>query len=42
MAGVLWARTETTRWAGTILGIAALVVTVMMWRLLDLWEVTGG
>jgi hypothetical protein len=42
VAGVLWARTEPTRWAGTVLGVAALAVAVMLWRLLDLWEVTGG
>ena len=38
----LWARSEPTRWAGTVLGVAALAVAVMLWRLLDLWEVTGG
>ena len=42
VAGVLWARSEPTRWAGTVLGVAALAVTVMLWRLLDLWEVTRG
>jgi len=42
VAGVLWARTEPTRWAGTVIGVAALAVAVMLWRLLDLWEVTGG
>jgi hypothetical protein len=42
VAGLLWARTEPTRWAGTVLGVAAVAVTVMLWRLLDLWEVTGG
>jgi hypothetical protein len=42
VAGVLWARTEPTRWAGTVLGVAGLAVAVMLWRLLDLWEATGG
>jgi DNA-binding LacI/PurR family transcriptional regulator len=42
VAGLLWARTERTRWAGTVLGVAALTVAVMVWRLVDLWEVTGG
>jgi len=42
VAGVLWARTEPTRWAGTVVGVAALAVAVMLWRLLDLWDVTGG
>jgi hypothetical protein len=42
VAGVLWARSEPTRWAGTVLAVAALAVAVMLWRLLDLWEVPGG
>lgn len=40
VAGVLWARTEQTRWAGTVLAIAGAVVAVMAWRLLQLWEAT--
>ncbi|GHE09468.1 hypothetical protein [Klenkia taihuensis] len=42
VAGVLWARSEPTRWAGTVLAVAGLVVAVMVWRLLQLWEATGG
>ncbi|MFQ1004091.1 hypothetical protein [Modestobacter sp. SSW1-42] len=42
IAGVLWARSEPTRWAGTVLAVAALTVAVMLWRLVDLWAVTGG
>ena len=42
VAGLLWARSEPTRWAGTVLGVAALAVAVMVWRLLDLWKVTRG
>jgi hypothetical protein len=42
VAGVLWARTERTRWAGTVLAVAAAVVAVMAWRLLQLWEATGA
>ena len=41
IAGVLWAGTERTRWAGTVIAVAALVVTVMVWRLLQLWEAAG-
>ena len=33
---------ERTRWAGTVLAVAAAVVAVMVWRLLQLWEATGG
>jgi hypothetical protein len=42
VAGLLWARTERTRWAGTIIAIAGGTVAVMVWRLLQLWEATGG
>ncbi len=42
VAGALWARTEQTRWAGTVLAVAGAVVGVMVWRLLQLWEATGA
>jgi hypothetical protein len=42
VAGVLWARTEATRWAGTVLAVAGAVVGVMVWRLLQLWEAAGA
>ena len=42
VAGVLWARSEPTRWAGTVIAVAALVVIVMVWRLVQLWNATGG
>jgi hypothetical protein len=42
VAGVLWARSEPTRWAGTVLSVAAVTVAVMLWRLVDLWAVTRG
>jgi hypothetical protein len=42
VAGLLWARTERTRWAGTIIAVAGATVAVMGWRLQQLWEATGG
>jgi hypothetical protein len=42
VAGVLWARSEPTRWAGTVLAIAGAVVAVMAWRMLQLWQATGA
>jgi hypothetical protein len=42
IAGALWARTETTRWAGTVIAVAAVVVAVMDWRLLQVWGPTGA
>jgi hypothetical protein len=41
VAGTLWARSERTRWAGTVIAVAAAVVGVMVWRLLQLWEATA-
>ena len=41
-AGVLWARADPSRWGGTVLAVAGLVVAVMAWRLLQLWEATGA
>jgi hypothetical protein len=40
VAGVLWARTEPTRWAGTVLAVAAVVAGVMVWRLVEVWNAT--
>jgi hypothetical protein len=42
VAGSLWAWSERTRWAGTVLAVAAAVVAVMTWRLLQLWEAIHG
>lgn len=42
VAGVLWARTEPSRWAGSVIAVAGLVVAVMTYRLLRLWEATGA
>jgi hypothetical protein len=42
VAGVLWARSEPSRWAGTVVAVAALVVAVMVWRLLQLWGTAGA
>jgi hypothetical protein len=42
VAGTLWAHAERTRWAGTVVAVAAGTVGVMVWRLLQLWEATGA
>lgn len=42
VAGLLWARTDPTRWAGTVMAVAGAAVAVMVWRLLKLWQATGG
>jgi hypothetical protein len=41
VAGVLWARSEPTRWAGTVLAVAAVVVGIMVWRLYQVWHAGG-
>ena len=42
VAGALWARTEPTRWAGTVLAVACLVTAVMVWRLVQVWGPAGA
>lgn len=42
VAGALWARSEPTRWAGTVLAVAALVAGVMVWRMVQVWQATRG
>jgi hypothetical protein len=42
VAGVLWSRTERSRWAGTVLAVAAAVAGVMVWRLVRLWDAPGA
>ena len=42
VAGVLWARTEPSRWAGTVIAVAALVAAIMSWRLLQLWQAVSA
>lgn len=42
VAGALWARTEPTRWAGTVIAVAALVAVVMVWRLVQVWSGSGA
>lgn len=36
--GLLWARSERTRWAGTQVAVAALATAVMVWRLVQVWN----
>lgn len=41
-AGVAWALTERSRWSTVIMGIAALAVAVMVWRMQVIWTVQGA
>jgi hypothetical protein len=38
-AGVAWALLERSRWSTVILGVAALAVAVMVWRMEVIWTV---
>lgn len=38
-AGVAWALLERSRWSTVIMGIAALAVAVMVWRMQVIWTV---
>ncbi|MGX5695171.1 hypothetical protein ACWKWP_03135 [Agromyces soli] len=40
-AAVFWALLERTRWSTVILGVAALAVAVMVYRMLQIWTVQG-
>jgi len=40
-AGVIWALLERSRWSTVIMGIAALAVAVMVWRMEVIWTVQG-
>jgi hypothetical protein len=39
IAGVIWALLERSRWSTVILGVAALAVAVMVWRMQVIWTV---
>ncbi|GAA1696783.1 hypothetical protein GCM10009808_12740 [Microbacterium sediminicola] len=38
-AGVVWALLERSRWSTVIMGVAALAVAVMVWRMQVIWTV---
>jgi hypothetical protein len=38
-AGVVWALLERSRWSTVIMGIAALAVAVMIWRMQAIWTI---
>lgn len=37
VAGVAWALVERSRWSTVIMGIAALAVAIMVWRMYTIW-----
>lgn len=39
VAGVGWALVERSRWSTVIMGIAALAVAIMVWRMHTIWTV---
>lgn len=39
IAGVAWALLERSRWSTVIMGIAALAVAVMVWRMHVIWTI---
>lgn len=39
---VVWALTDKTRWGTVVLGVAALAVAVMLWRMQIIWTVQGS
>lgn len=39
---VLWALKERDRWANVVMGVAALAIAVMLWRMQIIWTVQGS
>ncbi|MFT4228661.1 MAG: hypothetical protein QM602_00055 [Microbacterium sp.] len=39
VAGVAWALVERSRWSTVVLGVAALAIAVMAWRMQMIWTV---
>ncbi|GAA2989595.1 hypothetical protein JOD63_001757 [Microbacterium terrae] len=39
IAGVAWALLERSRWSTVIMGVAALAVAVMVWRMWAIWTI---
>ncbi|MDQ1129147.1 hypothetical protein [Microbacterium sp. SORGH_AS_0888] len=41
-AGVAWALIERSRWSTVIMGVAALAVAIMVWRMEVIWTLQGA
>ncbi|MBT2485562.1 MULTISPECIES: hypothetical protein [unclassified Microbacterium] len=39
VGAVIWALTERSRWSTVILGVAALAIAVMLWRMQVIWTI---
>jgi len=39
VGGVVWAFVERSRWSTVIMGIAAIAVAIMMWRMFVIWTI---
>ncbi|MDP3952656.1 hypothetical protein [Microbacterium sp.] len=42
IGGVIWALLERSRWSTVILGVVALAVAIMLWRMQVIWTVQIG
>ena len=42
IGGVIWALLERSRWSTVILGLVALAVAIMIWRMQVIWTVQVG
>lgn len=42
IAGVGWALIERSRWSTVVMGVVALSIAVMMWRMQVIWTGQGG
>ncbi|MFS0893450.1 hypothetical protein [Microbacterium sp. 179-I 3D3 NHS] len=39
VGAVLWALTERSRWSTVVLGVAALAIAIMLWRMQVIWTI---
>ncbi|MGV2983425.1 hypothetical protein ACNPNP_06900 [Microbacterium sp. AGC85] len=42
IGGVIWALLERSRWSTVILGVVALAVAIMLWRMQVIWTIQIG
>lgn len=42
IGGVIWALVERSRWSTVILGVVALAVAIMLWRMQVIWTLPVG
>ena len=42
IAGVVWAFADRTKWSTVIMGVVALAIAIMVWRMHVIWTIQGA